>query len=86
MAARQNSLNLAIFIGSIESLLNDIERLSDSQNPDVIDSMISRLQCAIDTANQLMHRSTNNYAALSSLYQHLMAFHERWQNRAYRTN
>ena len=48
------------FIGSIESLLNDLERLSETQNPDVIDSMISRLQCASDTTNQLMHRSTSN--------------------------
>ena len=43
------------FIGSIESLLNDLERLSETQNPDVIDSMISRLQGASDTTNQLMH-------------------------------
>ena len=43
------------FIGSIESLLNDLERLSETQNPDVIDSMISRLQCASDTTSQLMH-------------------------------
>ena len=75
-----------VFIGSIESLLNDIERLSETQNPDVIDSMISRLQCASDTTNQLMHRSTSNYTALSSLYQHLLVFLESWQNRAWRTN
>ena len=75
-----------VFIGSIESLLNDMERLSETQNPDVIDSMISRLQCASDTTNQLMHRSTSNYTALSSLYQHLLVFLESWQNRAWRTN
>ena len=69
-----------VFIGSIESLLNDMERLSETQNPDVIDSMISRLQCASDTTNQLMHRSTSNYTALSSLYQHLLVFLESWQN------
>ena len=74
------------FIGSIESLLNDMESLSETQNPDVIDSMISRLQCASDTTNQLMHRSTSNYTALSSLYQHLLVFLESWQNRAWRRN
>ena len=67
-----------VFIGSIESLLNDMERLSETPNPDVIDSMISRLQCASDTTNQLMHRSTSNYTALSSLYQHLLVFLESW--------
>ena len=75
-----------VFIGSIESLLNDMERLSETQNPDVIDSMISRLQCASDTTNQLMHRSASNYTALSSLYQHLLVLLESWQNRAWRTN
>ena len=76
----------SIFTTSIESLLNDMERLSESQNPDVIDIMISRLQCASDTTNQLMHRSPRNYTALSSLYQHLLVFLESWQNRACRTN
>ena len=33
-----------------------------------------------------MHRSTSNYTALSSLYQHLLVFLESWQNRAWRTN
>ena len=75
-----------VFIGSIESLLNDMERLSETQNPDGIDSMISRLQCASDTTNQLMHRSISNYTALSSLYQHLLVFLESWQNHAWRTN
>ena len=75
-----------VFLGSIESLLSDMERLGESQNPDVIDSIISRLQCASDTTNQLMHRSTSNYTALSSLYQHLLVFLESWQNRSCRTN
>ena len=41
----QNPQNLTISISSIHSLLNDIERLSESQNPNVIDSDKSSPMC-----------------------------------------
>lgn len=80
------AINTSAFFCSIETLLNDMERLSDCYNLDVIDGIVSRLHCAIDTTNQLMHHSTRDHAKLSSLYQHLLAFLERWHNRISRRN
>ena len=75
--------DLTVFINSVQLLLNDIERHDNTQNPNVTDSIISRLHCATDTARQLMERTTNyQYTTLSLLYQHLFAFLERWQNHA----
>lgn len=62
-----------------------MERL-DCCSLDVIDGIVSRLHCAIDTTHQLMHRSARDHGELSALYQHLLAFLERWQNRISRTN
>ena len=71
------------FLDSIEELLNDTERLMNANNPTVVDSIVGRLQCAVDTTFQLLLR-VDDYAAtrdLSTLYQELLAVLERWENR-----
>ena len=71
------------FLDSIEELLTDTERLMNTNNPTVIDSIVGRLQCAVDTTYQLLLRVDANAATrdLSTLYQELLAILERWENR-----
>ena len=67
----------------MDELLHDVERLTNTNNPTVVDSIVARLQCAVDTTHQLLQRVDNYGAArdLSTLYQQLIAILERWENR-----
>lgn len=71
------------FLESIEELLSDTERLMNTNNPTVVDNIVGRLQCAVDTTYQLLLRVDDNAATrdLSTLYQELLAILERWENR-----
>ena len=67
----------------MDESLHDVERLTNTNNPSVVDSIVARLQCAVDTTHQLLQRVDNYGAArdLSTLYQQLIAILGRWENR-----
>lgn len=71
------------FLASVEELLSDNERLVNTNSPAVVESIVSRLQCAVDTTHQLLQRVDNGATVrdLSTLYQELLAILERWENR-----
>ena len=58
------------FLNSVDELLHDVERLTNINNPTVVDNIVARLQCAVDTTHQLLQRVDNYGAArdLSTLY------------------
>ena len=60
-------------LDSIEELLNDTERLMNANNSTVVDSVVGRLQCAVDTTFQLLLQVDDNAATrdLSMLYQEM---------------
>ena len=65
------------FLTSVEELL------VNTNSPAVVESIVSRLQCAVDTTHQLLQRVDNGATVrdLSTLYQELLAILERWENR-----
>ena len=71
------------FLASVEELLSGNERLMNKNSPAVVESIVSRLQCAVDTTHELLQRVDNGATVrdLSTLYQELLAILERWENR-----
>ena len=82
-AKRGSSSRFNNFLASGEELLRDSEQLANSNGPSVLDSIVSRLQCAVDTTHQLLQRVDNEAVirVLSTLYHELLAILERWENR-----
>ena len=58
------------FLDSVEELRNDTERLMNANNSTIVDCIVCRLQCAVDTTFQLLLRVDDNAATrdLSTLY------------------
>ena len=54
------------FLNSVDELLHDVERLTNTNNPTVVDNIVARLQCAVDTTHQLLQR-VDNYGAARDL-------------------
>ena len=69
------------FLALVEELQCDSERLVNTNSPAVVESIVSRLQCAVNTTHQLLQRVDNDATArdLSMLYQELLAISERWE-------
>lgn len=73
----------ANFLASVEQLLDDIRRLENTNSVTVVESIVGRLQCAVDTTYQVTQRLDDDALIrdLSSLYQALFAILGSWENR-----